>query len=59
MDPNTTYLEILRGLMNRDWEEVKKHNENLYQWLNKGGFPPDGFTVHTAKAFVGAIWVLF
>lgn len=46
MDPNACLLRMLDALARRDQDEFDAASEDLWQWLNTGGFMPD--TAHAA-----------
>ena len=40
MDPQTTWDELLEAWKGADWSQVIELAQSLFQWLDKGGFPP-------------------
>jgi hypothetical protein len=41
MDPNATWLLLLEAIQTKDWKAVRDHAEDLLDWLDRSGFPPD------------------
>ena len=41
MDPNATWLMLLQAMQSEDWKAVRGHAEDLVDWLDRSGFPPD------------------
>jgi len=40
MDPNEAYKQMVAALESGDLASAAEHAENLYDWLNNGGFLP-------------------
>lgn len=40
MDPQETWSEMLDAFEQKQWELAKELADALYEWLEKGGFPP-------------------
>ncbi len=40
MDPQATWLAMLRALIDGDREEASEHAVALIDWLDRGGFSP-------------------
>ena len=41
MDPQVTWTELLQARLDRDWDRAEELAENLLDWLNNRGFPPE------------------
>lgn len=41
MDPNATWLLLLEAIQCKDWKAVRDHEEDLLDWLDRSGFPPN------------------
>ena len=41
MDPNATWLMLLQAIQSKDWKAVRDHAEDLVDWLDRSGFPPN------------------
>lgn len=55
MDPNTCFERIIGLLACGDHEEAFYACGDLINWLNKGGFPPAGFSVSAAPKLPPAL----
>jgi hypothetical protein len=49
MDPNATMQLLLGDDMGEDISVAVEAAEDLIEWLDKGGFPPDGYTVEETR----------
>lgn len=41
MDPNATWKLLLVALCSQQWRDVRDHADDLLDWLEQGGFPPE------------------
>jgi hypothetical protein len=41
MDPPAAWLLLVDALEAGHWREVREHAQELLDWLERGGFPPD------------------
>lgn len=44
MDPKETYLMMFASMKEGDHETAREHAKNLKDWLDNGGFYPQGYT---------------
>jgi hypothetical protein len=44
VDPNQTLRAFWNAVAASDWNEAREHGDNLSDWMNRGGFPPDNLT---------------
>ena len=40
MDPQVVWGQLLDAYVDHDWDGVEEHARSLFEWLEKGGFPP-------------------
>ncbi|MFO0945657.1 MAG: hypothetical protein U1D30_06895 [Planctomycetota bacterium] len=40
MDPNQTWIEMIRAYHQKDWDQSDELALALIEWLQRGGFPP-------------------
>lgn len=40
MDPNQTWIEMIRAYHQKDWDQSDELAMALIEWLQRGGFPP-------------------
>jgi len=52
MDPQAAWMELLDARHQRDWDRAEELAENLLEWMNKRGFPPN--TV--GESGIGRTW---
>jgi len=45
LDPTTCYTEMLTLMRDGDSAAAREHALNLQQWLNRGGFCPQGHSL--------------
>jgi hypothetical protein len=44
MDPNATFKALTQACKDKDFVAMNDHASSLRDWLDKGGFPPDGYS---------------
>lgn len=55
MDPTTTWKSIFPALENEDYEVALHLTESLGEWLDNGGFLPDGFNETNRDTLMSAL----
>ena len=55
MDPTACLARIIDAIEDEDEDEVKYACEDLRTWLDKGGFPPEGYSRESAYRFLHSI----
>jgi hypothetical protein len=40
MDPQAAWIQLLNAYHGADWDQVETSATALYDWLHRGGFPP-------------------
>ena len=46
MDPQTAWQQMVSAVSGGHWEEAGEYADGLYQWLQRGGFPPQTVLGH-------------
>jgi hypothetical protein len=49
MDPNTTIKALFAARIDGDVATAQELARGLLGWLDRGGFPPEGFTIEEAR----------
>lgn len=55
MDPNQTFLDMLKAMKNQEFEAARERALALKEWLAKGGFTPLRFTADTINGYIASI----
>jgi hypothetical protein len=58
MDPTACLARIIDAIEDEDEDEVQYACEDLHTWLDKGGFPPEGYSRESAYRFLHSIGYL-
>lgn len=58
MDPTTCYAELLEALAEHRIGDALEHAESLGNWLQKGGFLPEGVSRKSAKNTIATAYNL-
>jgi hypothetical protein len=55
MDPTTCYQIILDAIKNHDYAKAREYATILKNWLESGGFIPQGFTFNEVTETIGRV----
>ena len=46
MDPQAAWQQMVSAVSGGHWDEAGEYADGLYQWLQRGGFPPQTVLGH-------------
>jgi hypothetical protein len=55
MDPAACFQRMYRAVCDNDFAEAREAATDLREWMDGGGFPPEGFTGDAALAMCNMV----